>query len=131
MITIADYVLYYESCALKQKDLVAAIKEKYPYFSKMQMSLACNPERNALQLIPAAEEILVNKFGAGPGLSISRRLSHPRNHGNKNKPNRLSVRVSDALRSQLQAIYDRMCFATMQDMLEAALGDFIQKYGVS
>lgn len=129
MITIADYILYGDSCGINQRDMVEVIATKYPFFTKVQMSMASNPERNALQLIPAAEEMLATKFGAGPGLSISPKLSHRRNHGNGSKPNRLYVRVNDQLRSQLQAIYEKMCFASMQDLLEAALGDFVRKYG--
>ena len=109
--------------------MVGVIQKDYPYFGKEQMSFACNPERNALQLIPAAEEMLVDAFGLGPGLSISPKVCNKRSHGNKAKPNRLYVRVNDALRSQIQSIYERMCFASMQDLLEAALGDFVRKYG--
>lgn len=123
-----DYVLYAESCNIKQKDLVSVISKQYPNFGKVQMSLACNPARNALQLIPAAEELLVEEYGAGPGLSISPRLSRPKGHGNKNKPNRLYVRLDNNLRSRVQAVYEKMCFATMQDLLEAAIAAFVEKY---
>ena len=125
---MADYVLYSESCGIQQKDMVAAIKEQYPFFGKSQMSFACNPQRNALQLIPAAEDILVNKFGAGPGLSISPKMVSKRSHDNKRKPNRLSVRIDNALRARVQAVYEQMCFATMQDLIEAALAQFVEKY---
>lgn len=127
---MADYPLYGNSCGIMQKDMVRVISQRYPYFGKEQMSMASNPERNALQLIPAAEELLVQAFGPGPGLSISPKLTRKYTHGNKAKPNRLYVRVNDQLRSQIQAIYERMCFATMQDLLEAALGDFVRKYEV-
>ena len=126
---MANYTLYADACGIMQKDMVRVIKEKYPEFSKSQMSMASNPERNALQLIPAAEELLVGAFGRGPGLSISPALSHPaRNHGNKAKPCRLYVRIDNALRSRVQAVYEQMCFASMQDLLEAAISQFVEKY---
>ena len=125
---MADYDLYAESCGTQRARLTDVIKEKYPHFGKAQMSMACNPERNALQLIPAAEELLVAAFGPGPGLSISPALTHRRSHENKRKPHRLSVRLDDALRSQVQDVYEQMCFATMQDLLEAAIAEFCQKY---
>lgn len=128
---MADYVLYANSCGIQQKDLVQAIQKHYEYFTKVQMSLACNPQRNALQLIPAAEDILVETFGAGPGLAISPQLEHKKySHGNKNKPNRLCLRLDDALRSRVQAIYEQMCFVSMQDLLEAAVAEFVQKHEV-
>ena len=129
-IKMADYILYGNSCSIQQKDMVKAIQKDYPFFNKEQMSLACNPIRNALQLIPAAEDLLVKQFGPGPGLSISPKLEGRKNrsHGNKNKPNRLCVRLDDGLRSRVQAVFDKMCFVSMQDLIEAALSDFVQKY---
>ena len=123
---MADYVTYANSCNIKQQDMVNVIKKQYPAFGKAQMSFACNPWRNALQLIPEAEQLLVDKYGRGPGLSITPAL--PRNHDNKNKPNRLAVRLSNELRSQVQDVYEQMCFVTMQDLLEAAICEFVKKY---
>ena len=125
---MADYILYGDSCGICQADMVRCIKDKYPYFSKSQMSMACNPVRNALQLIPAAEDMLVEKFGPGPGLSISPKLEHKKFHGNRAKPNRLYVRINDDLKARVQRVYEQMCFASMQDLLEAAIAEFVQKY---
>ena len=125
---MADYTLYANSCGIKQNDMVRVIQQNYPRFGKPQMSLASNPQRNALQLIPAAEDLLVEAFGKGPGLSISPRLSSRRSHGNKNKPNRLYLRLSDALRSQVERVYQAMCFASMQDFLEAAVAEFVERH---
>ena len=123
---MADYVTYANSCNIKQQDMVNVIKKQYPAFGKAQMSFASNPWRNALQLIPEAEQLLVDEYGRGPGLSITPTL--PRNHDNKNKPNRLAVRLSNELRSQVQDVYEQMCFVTMQDLLEAAICEFVKKY---
>ena len=61
---MTDYVLYAESCGILQKDMVRAIQEHgWPQFGKAHMSLASNPDRNALQLLPEAEEALVKEFG--------------------------------------------------------------------
>lgn len=125
---MANYLLYAETKGITQKDMIQAIQTKYPFFSKIIMSILCNPERNAAQLIPAAEEILVDTFGAGTGLSISPRLTRDKSHGNKNKPNRMCVRLDDALRSRVQALYERMCFATYQDLLEAAIAEFVERH---
>lgn len=126
---MADYLRYAETCNITQRDMVSAIKEAFPYFSKIGMSLACNPLRNALQLIPAAEDILVTKFGPGPGLSISSTLEKKnRKHDNKNKPNRMCVRLDDALRSKVEEVYTKMCFVSYQDLIEAAIAEFVEKY---
>ena len=125
---MANYNLYADVSGVRRSQLIAEVRRKYPDFGAVQMSYACKPERYALQLIPAAEELLVKAFGAAPGLSISPRIANPDKHGNKNKPNRLCVRIDDSLRSRIQAIYEGMCFATMQDLIEAALSQFADKY---
>ena len=124
---MADYVTYATSCQIKQQDMVEVIKKEYPKFGKEQMSLACNPWRNALQLIPEAEELLVKEYGMGPGLSITPNINK-RSHEPKNKPNKLCVRLDNNLRSQLQEVYEQMAFTSMQDLLTAAVNEFIQKY---
>lgn len=124
---MADYVTYANSYGIKQQDMVGVIRKEYPRFGKEQMSMACNPWRNALQLIPEAEELLVKAYGLGPGLSITPNIK-TKNHDNKNKPNRLAVRVDNALRSQMQELYEQMCFVTWQDFIEAALAEFVRKH---
>ena len=125
---MTDYILYGESCGITRADMARVIQTKYPHFTKVQMSMASNPERNALQLIPAAEEMLVAEFGIGPGLSISPRVCNKRNHENKMKPHKLGVRVNDQLREQMQIVYEQMGFATMQDFIEAAIAEFVQRH---
>ena len=125
---MADYALYLDSCGVHRPDAIEVIKRKYPKFGKAQMSMACNPERNALQLIPAAEDLLVAEFGKGPGLSISPKLTRRKSHENSLKPNRLYVRITDHLRERITEIYERMCFASMQDFIEAALYEFVEKH---
>ena len=124
---MANYIRYADVCGIKQKDMIEVIQKEYPHFGAAQMSMAFNPERNALELIPEAEELLEKAFGRGPGLSISPRLGI-RNHENKRKPNRLCVRLDDALRSRVETVYKQMCFVSMQDFIEAAIAAFVDKY---
>lgn len=122
-----DYLRYADITGIQQKDMVEAVAAEYPGFTKAQMSFACNPAQYALCLIPEAEKLLEDRFGRAPGLSISVRIGDKK-HGNKAKPNRLYVRIDDALRSRVQSVYESMCFASMQDMLEAAIADFVSKH---
>ena len=122
-----DYSRYAELCGIMQKDLVKIVQKEYPGFDKPQMSFACNPGMYALQLIPEAEHLLEKAFGKAPGLSISPVIGRKK-HDNKNKPNRLCVRLDDELRSRVQTVYEQMAFATMQDFLEAAIAQFVEKY---
>ena len=124
---MANYTRYADACGIKQKDMINIIRKEFPHFGAAQMSMACNPERNALELIPEAEGLLEKAFGRGPGLSISPRLGD-RSHGNKNKPNRLCVRLDNDLRSRVQTVYEQMCFVSMQDLIEAAIAEFVSKY---
>jgi hypothetical protein len=127
---MANYLLYGDSCDISQSDMVKAIQTKYPYFNKRQMSLACNPQRNALQLIPAAEEILVKAFGEGPGLSISAKVERNKWHQLKNKPNQLCVRLNNDMFERMQALRNQMGFASNQDFLEACVAEFLTHHEV-
>jgi hypothetical protein len=122
-----DYLRYADVAGIQQKDMVEAVATEYPGFTKAQMSFACNPAQYALCLIPEAEKLLEDRFGKAPGLSISVKIGDKK-HGNKNKPNRLYVRIDDSLRSRVQSVYESMCFASMQDMLEAAIADFVSRH---
>ena len=122
-----DYLRYADIAGIQQKDMVTAIATEYPGFTKAQMSFACNPAQYALCLIPEAEKLLEDRFGKAPGLSISVKIGN-RKHDNKRKPNRLYVRIDDSLRSRVQSVYESMCFASMQDMLEAAIADFVSRH---
>lgn len=121
-----DYIRYMDVAGIMQKDMVAAIQHEFPDFDKVRMSLACNPAKNALCLIPEAEKLVEAKFGRGPGLSITPKFG--KTHDNKNKPNRLYVRLDNSLRSRVQTVYEQMCFASMQDLLESAISQFVEKY---
>lgn len=127
---MADYLLYGNSCEVTRSDMVNVIRKKYPHFDKRQMSLACNPQRNALQLIPAAEELLVNAFGPGPGLSISASVERKQWPKHKTKPNQLCIRLNDEMFGRMQALMRQMGFASNQDFLEACVAEFLTRHEI-
>lgn len=121
-----DCELYCSTVGITKVDMVRVLKKVFPGFSKSVASIVSRPLKYGACLAPAAEAVLVENFGQGPGLTISEEKK--RSHGNKNKPNRLCLRVSDELRSQIEKLYIGMCFATMQDFLEAALVEFVNNH---
>ena len=123
-----DYNKFRESKNLINADMIRCIRTKYPKYTKVQQSMVCNPEKNGVCLLPAAEELLVSAFGPGPGLSISK--PDKRNHENKEKPHRLYLRLSGPMMAEVDALMSRMCFASMQDFLEAAVVQMIERYRV-
>ena len=89
-----------------------------------------NPSKNGVCLLPEAEELIEKAYGPGPGLSISKNYQKKRkNHENKDKPHRLCVRLNDTMYEQVNSLLGKMCFATMQDFIEAAIAAMIDKYG--
>ena len=126
---MADYSRYMADREITQTDMVTAISGTWPSFSKVQMSFCTNPHKYAVELIPAAEDVLVEKFGAGPGLSISPKLRKKERYPvSKSKPNQLCVRLNDATRSRMQAVLEQMAFASVQDFLEAAVVEFCNRH---
>ena len=125
---MTDYIGYAAVKGITRQDMANVVSKHFTNFTKVQMAFASHPEVYALQLIPEAEKLIEDRYGKGPGLSISKK---GRNHGNKNKQHRLYLRLDDATRSRLQSLYERMAFATMQDLLEAAVSEFITNHEVA
>lgn len=122
-----DYNRYRREKGLSNNDMISCLRPHYPKVQKATMTMINNPDDYAVQLLPEAEMLLKKTFGFGKGLSICDR---PRSsHGNKNKPNRLYVRVDDSLMERVKALMSRMCFATTQDFVEAAIIQMVEKYG--
>ena len=123
---MTDYRRYCSVAGITNRDMVEALREKYPKYGKPTQSMICDPEGYAVQLVPEAEELLISRFGTAPGLS----KKPPRNHANKHKPLRLYVRINAVLKERLESVKTRLHFATDQDMIEAALWQFCDKYSV-
>lgn len=121
-----DYGKYRLEKNITNADMIAVLKKRFPKYQKSTMTMVNNPYDYAVQLIPEAEAILVEAYGSGAGLSIFKKRS---SHSNKNKPNRLYVRLDDALMAKVKAVMERMSFATTQDFVEAAIQQMVEKYG--
>ena len=127
---MAEYDQYLKEKNLTYPDVVAVIAPKYRGFAKNIFSMCVNGDRYAVALLPAAEDLLVEKYGPGPGLSISpklRRREAIRRH-NKLRPNQLCVRLNDNMYSRMRELSSRMGFATNQDFLEAAVAEFLARH---
>lgn len=128
---MTDYTSYRDSKGLSNNDIIRAIRDVFPRYSKAQHSMVSNPGKNGVCLLPEAESLLVKTWGYGPGLSISEKLRKKRkSHDNKDKPRRLYVRISDAMFERVDAAMKRMSFATTQDFIEAAIQQMLDKYGM-
>lgn len=120
-----DYGKYRLEKNITNADMIATLKKRFPKYQKSTMTMVNNPYDYAVQLIPEAEAVLAAEYGTGAGLSIFRK----RSHSNSKKPNRLYVRLDDALMAKVRAVMERMNFATTQDFVEAALQQMVEKYG--
>ena len=126
-----DYRLYCSTAGITNGDMVEKLKEHYPKYAKSTQSMICNPADYAVQLIPAAEDLLMDAFGYAPGLAApDPDIRRRRSHGNRARPCRLYVRVDEALMDRVKSTAARLHFATMQDMIEAAILQFVEKYSV-
>lgn len=120
---MADYTLYMEGAGVTRKQAIATLNNKYPKFGKATMTMICNPDDYGVRLVSEAEAELINAFGYHAGLAERRR----RGEAQRRKKNKLTLRLDDSLYEQLQTVYRRTSFASMQDMLEAAVVEFINR----
>jgi len=128
----ADYNAYVKNAGITNRQMVAELRRYYPKYGKPTQTMICNPSKYAVQLTPEAEAILRLAFGTHPGLSDSvwdgkTELPKPRRQEHRRKGNKLTVRLDDSLFDQLCAMYNRTAFASMQDMVEAAIVEFLNK----
>lgn len=124
-----DYRKYCSVAGITNGEMVEKLKSRYPKYTKATQTMVCHPDEYAVQLLPEAEALLMEAFGYAPGLAApdpeARRKT---THGCKARPCRLYVRVDQALLDRVKSTAERMSFATMQDLIEAALYQFVDKY---
>lgn len=121
-----DYRSYCSFAGITNREMVAALQEKFPKYGKPTQTMVCDPEGYAVQLTREAEALLVERFGTAPGLAWPHRS--PRSHNSKARPRRLYARVDEGLYRRLEALQGRLSFPTLQDLIEAALSAFCDKY---
>ena len=127
-----DYTAYTKNAGISNRQMVAELRRYYPKYGKPTQTMICNPDKYAVQLTPAAEAILRLTFGSFPGLSDTvwdgkTELPKPRRREHRRKGNKLTVRLDDSLFSQLNALYEKTAFASMQDLVEAAIVEFLKR----
>ena len=119
-----DYSAYRAEKNISNNDLIRAVKDEFPAFSKIHLSFANNPQKSALCLVPEAEACLISAFGSGRGLlSAPEMTAAPRKKPkpNRRKPHRLVVYVDEPLFQRVQAAATRRGYVTMQGFLESLL----------
>ena len=129
---MTNYNEYRSATGITTKQMIKAVAEEYPRFSKIQSSMCSNIEYG-ICLLPEAEQILVEKFGSAPGLNITegeeKRTSPaaPRPDRRK-KRNRLVVRLDDDTARRVRIMMAQMNFTHAQDFLEQALLSMLENW---
>ena len=121
-----DYRSYCSFAGITNREMVAALQEKFPKYAKPTQTMVCDPAGYAVQLVKEAEAVLVERFGTAPGLAFP--AGKRRSHNSSLRPRRIYARVTERLYSRMERLQRRMSFATMQDLVEAALFAFCEKY---
>ena len=132
---MTDYKLYCTEAGITNRDMILELRQYFPRYGKATQSMITNPDKYGVMLTPKAEAVLVRRFGDCAGLSdgwefiATEDLAHlkKRKPERRSKANKLTVRLDDSLFSQLRQLYDRTAFASMQDMVEAAIVEFVNK----
>ena len=129
-----DYNTYVKEAGITNKDMIAELKKFYPRYGKPVQSMITHPEKYGVQLVPEAEARLMLTFGEHKGLSESWCIidagdlpKETRRAERRTKANKLTVRLDDSLFTQLRELYGKTAFASMQDMVEAAIVEFVNR----
>ena len=98
--------------ALKRKEIIATLQEKYPKFNKVAMSMASHPERYGVCLTKEAKEYL----------GIEKQKKKP----NRKKNHQLTIRIGDELFTALMEFCEREEFS-IQDAVEIMIAIYTQE----
>lgn len=120
---MTNYGAYKEQVGITNADLINAVAEQFPSYSKATNSMVCNPAKYGVCLLPEAEAHLVEKFGGGFGLNIAPK----KKRDIRKKGNRLTVRIDDDLSCKVHALMAELHYSTVQDFLEDALKSMVKE----
>lgn len=112
-----DYTLYRDKAGVTANDVVEVLRPEFPKFFKGTLSMADHPEKYGICLLPAAEKMLVERFGYFPGL-----ISRPKKRKpNRRKPCRMTVWLTPELNSRIRRLMKLTGYSTAQEFLFHAL----------
>lgn len=117
-----DYKAYRAEKNIQSRDMIAAMRDAYPKYGKPTQCMIDNPEKYGVCLTPAAEQLLSARFG-----QAVKSAPRTRRKPNRAKPNRLFVRLSDELYSEVKRLMGQTNCNSMQDFLETLLLAFVEK----
>lgn len=121
---MSDYRRYRESVGITTTDMIRALHEVYPQFSKIHSSYIHNPEKHGMKLTAEAEQLLAEKFGFGKGLDIK---PSKKREVKRNKTRRLAVRIDERHYDMVKNKMQQMGCESVQSFLELLVNDAIRK----
>ena len=93
-----DYKQFRIDNGIATKDMIEAVREVCPKFSKGTMSFADQPDKYGLCLLPSMDKMLLERFGGGQGKPA------PKAAPKRTKPNRFVVYLPDDLAEKVKRI---------------------------
>lgn len=125
---MTDYAAYRESKSITNNQFIETLHQSYEGFTKIQSSNISKPQKYAVCLTREAEDVLVARYGIGPGLAHYK-PPKKRRADKRIKKNRMTVRLNDLMYARVIALMHRLDFDTVQDFLEATLSTMVEREG--
>lgn len=109
-----DYKKFRADTGTASRDMIKAIKEIAPGYSKVHQSFIENPDKSGLCLLPSLDKMLVERFGGGVPKEKKRA-------DNRTLKNKLTVRLPDDVYEKFAQIRSREGCTTqelLRDLIE-------------
>lgn len=109
-----DYKQFRAQNGLSTKDMIAAVRETCPKYSKIQQSMVDGPDKYGVCLLPALDEMLIERFGSSQKSVVKKQPQ-------RKKANRFQVWLDDDTAKKFMAIRAREGSTTqqlLQDLIE-------------
>lgn len=123
---MTDYAAYRENKSITNGQFIETLNGKFEGFTKIQSTNISKPWKYAVCLTQEAEDVLVERYGIGPGLAHYK-PPKKRRADKRTKPNRMMVRLDDSMYARVMSLMHRLNFNTAQDFLEATLKVMVER----
>ncbi len=112
-----DYKQFRLDAGITTKDMIMAVREICPKYSKAQQSFADHPDLYGLCLLPSIEKALIERFGGAAA-------KPPKTVPKRSKPNRFVVYLNDDIAEKVKKIRAKQG-CTTQELLSVLIENWL------
>jgi len=112
---MSDYKAYREHVGIENIDMTHALHAEFPKYNRFVAVSVNHPETHGVCLTKEAEQILIEQFGEGPGLT---HYKQKKRKDKRLKTHQITFRMNDDLYKKIMHVKQCLGINTMQELLK-------------